>query len=390
MVYSPEITEGYIDSSSIYEVLAVLGAKSPEETYPWALQSTIASTSMLMNTYNLKIAPAPDKTGRASGLYGHLIEKLAEFISIYRPKDEIAQKALQRTKLWAYKNTEKIRRIYSNLRTDDKNFNRWLDRSINNAWLEHAKRLRGLFNTELIPELSCILEVKQNELNRIHQLSRDLSVVNDYIRRRPDEDDFRLLLDAYAISALLRGRYHDYIVKNSSHQIMHHPFREGVLPVIRGNQKIQFLITNTQRYLSNIAIAGALSEPSQKERISTWVENVHKLRIAVHSDSIDITQKDNEDKALTMAVKAAKQLSIRVYTKWLDTTLNATIVLGIGALTSFVLTGWTSFAVTTGAYITFDKLDLTKKLICSVFTTNTHLSELAKFGPGRIKQRWDN
>ena len=256
----PKVTQSYIDSATTYEVLPLLSAAQANDAYPWAWQNTVAATSMLINTPHLLMAPAPVLRSGAAGLYGQLTLGLADFMSHYRPAPADARDALQKTKRWARKNVGKVQSAYAKLMADTTNYQRWLDWRITNAWVENAARLGGLFNADFIPELSKIMNVPEADLIRVRHLSSDVREVSGYVNRRSPHDDFQLLTDAYILSALLRGRYHDFIARKSGLQIVHHPLREGVLSKPKRTDHKNFSVSNTERYLSNIVLASAFME----------------------------------------------------------------------------------------------------------------------------------
>lgn len=153
-------------------------------------------------------------------------------------------------------------------------------------------------------------------------------------------------MDAYVVSALIRGRYHDYVARKSGQQIMHHPLRRGVLPTARGSHQ-EFPVANTERYFASIVLAAAFSQ-RRKLRVASWTDSVLSARRAMDAEELDLRPKEEENVALETAVRVAKQLDIRAHSSVLDRALETTAALGIGALTSFWLEGWVGFAVSAG------------------------------------------
>ena len=196
------------------------------------------------------------------------------------------------------------------------------------------------------------------------------------------------MIDAYAISALLRGRYHDYIAQKSCLQIIHHPFRESVLSPLKTTDTAQFVVSNTELYLSNIVLAGAYAERGEKQRVSCWVENVLKVRKAVFAGAIDTGPKDFDKVALDLALEAAKKVDICIHSRWLDEVLDAVFAVGVGALTSFILNPWTGFVVGVIQYGVSQKFDIVKEVTHQIIDTKARLRDLAQSEPGRIKQIW--
>lgn len=384
----PKLTQCYIDSATTYEVLPLLSAGQAKDAYPWAWQNSVVATSRLINTPHLLMAPAPVLRSGAGGLYGQLTLGLADFMSHYRPTPADASDALQNTKRWARKNVAKVQSAYSKLMADTTNYQRWLDWSIANAWVEHAQRLGGLFNADFIPELSKIMSVPEADLIRVRTLSSDVREVSALVSRCAPHDDFRLLTDAYVISALLRGRFHDFIARKSGLQIMHHPLREGILSKPKQTVPKNFSVSNTERYLCNIVLASAFTEKNHADRISAWTGNVRKVKNAASAGWIDTGMKDSEEVALDLAVDAAKRLDIRVHAKRIDEVLDVALAVGCGALTSFILTDWPGFSAGLVEHAISKKVDLSKKVTGSLLDTKLRLRQLAVSEAGRIEPRW--
>lgn len=324
------MTDGYIDSSSAYEVVSVLSGKRPNESHGWAWRSALSVSSALINCRYLKLAPAPGLAKAASGPYGRLMISLSDLIVGAKPDQQVEKSALHKTKRWANDNVAKVRDIHREMEADETNFSKWLDWVTAHAWMEHSTRLDGLFDLEFIPEISRVLNVPINYLKDVHQLSRDLNVLNYYTKHRPiDKDDFRVMSDAYTISVLLRGRYHDYVAQESSRQIMHHPIRKPMLPRLIGKPRTEFTVSNTEQYLSTIILSSAFAERGTENRITSWAENIRKARSATLAGAIDLRSKDYDEVALDLAVRAAKRLDIRTHSKLTESVLDAAVTLAL-------------------------------------------------------------
>ena len=186
-----------------------------------------------------------------------------------------------------------------------------------------------------------MLDIQPGEVLRVQSLSSDARFIAALAARRPESDDFRLIRDAYVVSSLLRGRYHDYAAENSQMQILAHPVREPIYRPLRSASRIPIQISNTQRYLANITVAAAFGERSHETRVaSVGVENVLRLRRG--RDQINLAQKDRDETARDTAVEAARKVGVRVHSRLLENVLDAGIGLGSAALTSFALVPWQS------------------------------------------------
>src|SRR5215217_3971421 len=199
------MSEGYIDSASVYEVVEALSYGRPEECAPWAWQGALVTSCALACTENIKVAPNPARPEGASGPYDALLTALGGNLRISQPGEGVVRAAQETTKKWATQQREVIQTAYEQLKGTEA-FGKWLDWVLPNVWSEHARRLNGLFDPAFIPQIAPIIGVDKKDLSSILPLSRDLKVVTDYANRRPDEDNFRKMLDAYVVSILIRGR----------------------------------------------------------------------------------------------------------------------------------------------------------------------------------------
>jgi len=384
------MTEGYIDSASTYQVIQLLWYRHPSEAYKWAWQSAIFVSSALINCEHLKMAPSPEFTGAASGPYEKLMLIFSDLITHSQPNKQIQSRALTNTLRWTDRNIGKIQVIFEKLKNDQLNFSKWLDWSITQAWEEHSTRLGGLFNESFIPQIARILDVPINYLRDVHRLSCDLNTVRFFAIQKPvNNDEFKIMSDAYVLSALIRGRYHDHVARESELQILHYPIRQPLLPDLNRTKIQEFHVSNTEQYLSNIILAGAFAEQKYEKRIALWGESILKARKGVYSGIIDLRPKDYDSVAIGQAVNAAKRLDIRTYPKWIETTIDASIAIGSGVLTTFVLKGWERFLATPVEFVLSKKFDVGKSGARILLSTEKRLHDLARSEAGRIEQRWE-
>jgi hypothetical protein len=204
-----------------------------------------------------------------------------------------------------------------------------------------------------------------------------------------------LAIDAYVLAALLRGRYHDHVAEAANLQIMHHPIRYGVLP--KKKETTVFVPTNTEKYLTSIILAGALSEKKIKDRIVLWAENVIKARKAAKIGAIDLSQKDSNSVAESLAMDVAKRLDLRTYSRLTATSLEALSSLIIDGLVCLGLCPWAGVPPWVGlpvgpgvtAAIRQGTGKSTGEIAASrLYQRRARIRNLAKAVPGRIEGRW--
>lgn len=378
---------GTVDSASVSQVVELLYFAKPTESYPWAWMTSLEVTSLLIRAPHLKMMPGPGKAGAATGAYGMLTRQLAGILGQEPPNIEGSHAALASTRRWARRNAPKIAGLYRELRSDNRNFGTWLDWSVRTAWPERASRLGGLFDDALTPEIAAILGFSQEYMNVLRRAGTDPVTVQAFARWQPDSDTFRHLVDAYVVSALLRGRFHDYVARRQASQVVHHPFRQSVLSRLHGS-RTEYELENTERYLANIILAAAFAEKRHEARITVWAQNVLLARQGLMDESIALFPKRSDVVGLETAIRSAKQIGIRTHPKWLEHALDASVALGVGALSSFYLEGWGSFAAGMVGYGTSLALAGGRRGVQQLAARSRRLRDLAAAGPGRIQPRW--
>lgn len=384
------MSNGYIDSASMYEILSIYKHDQPEDVYPWAWNTSLEVTCSLINVNNLIAAPEPDISTGASGLFGHLTNELSLFIDLNQPMLQDKHAVVRNTKMWAGRYPEKVRLAYDHLMSDRDNFPYWIENSINNIWPEHSKRLGGLFHPNFIPQMSKILCVDEPELEKMWKLSCKPKFLDDYAKHKIDREKYKTLKDAYIVSALIRGRYQDNVAASSKTQILHHPLRrQPSLYKPTSVAQTEYGISNVEIYLSSIILAGAYAEKDPKKRVSCYAENVSKAKIAVKKEKIDTRQKDSNDTALDIAIKSAKELKIRAYPKWVENAIDIGLNLGVLSLSSFVLSPWASLPLELFTYAVTKKINVAQKSSELLFNRKKRLRDLARSMPGRIEPVWN-
>jgi hypothetical protein len=379
------MNEGYIDAASMFGIVAALSYKQPHECNRWSWQTAIEASCALIGMNHLKMSPHPSPTSPGSGPFVKLTRAISDIIAQIEPDQQVRQSAREKTKAWARRDYRKIRTAYDELWMNE-DFLTWLDNYINYGWRQHSERLGGLFDHSFTPQIALVLDVQKHDLEDIWRLSLNQKVVETYAKRQPDEDGFRLMRDAFVASTLMRGRYHDYIAKASSWQILHHPIRTSMLPRLKEMPRAEVSL-NTIQYLSNIILAVAFEE-KQENRIASWVENFRKAREAALRGDIDIQPKESDDIALNVAIRDAKYLHIRTHSRLLDKALDVSVALGIGVLTSFVLLPWESFLAGMAAYAATYKKSPGELVGRALDRREGRLRTLAEAGPGRIERTW--
>jgi hypothetical protein len=275
------------------------------------------------------------------------------------------------------------------LRADKRNFTRCWQGIVENIWEENAHRLGGLFNEEFIPTLELFVDVPRAELQRVWRKSSDTRVVAEYARKWPDDSDFALMQEAYLVSLLMRGRYHESIAKYTSSQLMHHPVRRSVLWAGSSlpPRTMMHDVPNTMFYMALILLLSAFGERRRTHRINLWAENLNRIRKAALIEDIDFAHKRSDDVAVRVVLREAKRLGLRAHPKWIEKGIDIGLVLGTGILTSFALSPFAGLAVGVATSLATERKKL-GEAFASHTISSTHLSRLAHSLPGRVQEIW--
>lgn len=374
------LSKGYIDSASFHMLVLALRNGKPSQWSSWMWETTQYVTCALWALPTFAIPPDPSPHHGAGGSYGQLLKELSV---VFRGIDYTDPKALKQTRQWARKDPKRRLALCRNVQSDPR-FMQWVDSYISFFWVRHSLMHGALFTAEFIPELSLMLECSRDDLKKVHELSAVQSQVAKWSKKRPNTEDFQLAVDAFCITTLLRGRYHDYAARNTGMHIMHHPMREPMLRKIKRSDL--FGISNTQQYVTNILVAAALKQTGIKARIHSWACNVLKVRSALADGRLDLRSKDRDDVALKSALDAVKKSGVEVHPRSLETLIDILLGLSVGALTGFTLASWLGVPSGAAASIVARVTGTPKKIVRGGYRTRLNLRRLARARAGRVQR----
>ncbi len=389
--------DSYIDSASIWQVLQTL-SRDPSSLTAWDKEVTFNVTCTLLDSPNLKLSPGPGPAKATPSPYDRVMEALgrARAVGLYVPDERTVKGAKKRTTVWASRNVAAAREAYRTT-THDPSFAGWLDWSITCAWEENSQRLGAVFNKEFLPQTAKILDCSAGDLTEVWQMSRDPEAVRLYARRKPGGDEAYLLMcGAYVVSALLRGRYHDYVAGakvdspdgRQSTSIIHHPIRELYLPKLHGAREEEYPLSKTVEYLASIILMGAFEE-SPDRRSDTWADNMYKVLTTINDKESDLRLKSRDRNSVDCAVEIAHAANIRAHHHLIDAGLRLGWAAGVGVATTFVFTPWPWISVL--ASIAADQVDQKAKIVPwgtrLIWESPWKLRRLARAFPSRVSWR---
>ncbi len=332
---------GQIDSASIAAVIALL-LEPKKKHCEWTLKSALETTMLLINEAQLGVAPAPTHPEKGVKDYHKIIvDELKEMLILLPSNPEIHTAASADVERWVNENDAKSI-FYETI--DDNSYNIWIDTAIKEFWVGHCQRLHGLFDKTYIPLIYKIFEGRysMNTIKDAWKWSNNKNVVELWSKKRPEKDNlFVLTRDAFSLTAILRGRHHDYVAKSCNENILHHPIRRRALSPLDPTHGRA--ATWQETYFALIIIASAMREYRRTDRMLHWAENVKIARNAIHQNkSINFPEEPlNQEKALNFALKASKEAGLKYYSKHLSAGIDLLIsLLFLKTPPFFVIAKW--------------------------------------------------
>lgn len=382
-------TFGWIDSMSITQVVQAFEVW-PKSSSPYGWYVPGAVTVLLIFTDNVGLAPGLSaRKTVSSGPVGFLTRELIRAGVLSRPDfvNSVRKLAIRQTQHRVNRYCDKIINDYREfLARNLEDVRGWMDWSIRSAWVEHTQSFGNLIDAQFIPQLARILDVTEKDLLDLHKLTGALDVVKHFGRRQPNTDAFNMTYECFLLGALLRGLYHDYLARQGTQQVAHHPFREVLLPKT-ATQSLVYEETNVESYLANIVLHSTLLEKKLECRLARWADNIGRIRAAnrLGYEEIDLRPIEDPDLAKKKAMEAAKIVGIAVHPRWAEEAANALPALGVGAA-GFMLDPFAGFAIGGGYYFISRKIDIGKKVARKIYARSGRLSILAQSPPGRISR----
>ena len=378
---------GWLDSASLTHIVQAYEIW-PEEPSPggWLVPQLV--TSLLLSTPHVGLAPGVAGLKFVSkGPIGVISEHLRDSDIIVVPPigETERQTALKKTKRRIRENLPRIRDQYATFcQFANSDIERWMSWSIKSAWEEHAQNFGGLVDHTLLKEMAGVLDVAEKELGALHTYTSRSDVVSAFVKKQPNSDEFRLAKECFLLGYLIRGLFHDYLAKEKANQVLHHPFRNVLLPRVQA-KPMTFEQHTVEAYLTNIVLHSALRVRTLEARLKRWADNICLIRKLLRPDNkrIDIL-KDDPSSAFAEALRGAKVAGVKVHSPTLEEFINVFGAAAITYATSFVLSPYTAFGVGSLTYAALRKRDLGTRLTEAIYTTKMRLARLAEAPPGRI------
>ena len=384
------MAEGFIDWASLTEV-ANSYRGDMRSAYRWSAVCAVEVTCAIVHGEQLKVLPSgSDRMTTTRGPHDVLRAAVTEYVDSSESLDAGSIQRVANVNDWATDNSADLRVIIGHcLASPDvvygrgSQFDQWLSFALGPNLEATGLRVGGLFDLNFAAPLATIMEISEDELRQIWRTTQEMSAL---VR---SGELLELVKAAHVLSIMLRGRYHDLTAQEYGRQVLHHPVRRPVLPVLTGPAvPVPYEVTNSEHMMAQLLWASGFAERKHHERIRLWAENVRLVRMAIRAEFIDLPQRSSDDRALDTAVDAAKRAGVRTYSRLIADCADLMLAMGVGALSSFVVNGWPDMYVTLGTYIASRKEDLGDRAARVTLENRRRLKRLAET-PGRITPRFE-
>jgi hypothetical protein len=388
------MANGIIDASTLYELIHLFREQKPEAASAWTWRCSTEVTCALIHGRHLGIAHTP-----ALALYadpwGDLQRQWSDKVRLTTPPARVQREARRVADSWALsdKGVQLLRKITEPSFYDAKggiprrSFAQYMEDMVVHTW-PYLAGPHDIFEKRNTRAISRVTGFSQAELRRAHEASKDRRVLDRFADNPSLGDELLAIIwGAYLVDLLIRGRYHDEAARMQDGQVLHHPARSPVLKQLAAS-RTRYGVTNTDRAFSNILLAGALAERTQKKRIDLWLHNVLTARKAAQYGHLRLVAQDGDGDAERAAARQALELGLRTHPRLFDHVTDAAIAAGTGLLTSFVLSGWTDLAIDVVTYAATRPAELGTRTGRLVFERQKRLEGLASSSGGRVDREW--
>jgi len=243
-----------------------------------------------------------------------------------------------------------------------------------------------LFDEEFIPSIASAVGCSERQLREVHKLTQDEATVRRWLKSDLATDDARLASDAYFISALIRGRFHEQMAVEADLQLAAHPFRRSVGRALR--KQAEDAVYNSEEYFAKAIIGSSLMETTWDRRVSAWSQNISKARRAISLRQIALPDATVDSDAERCAAEAARACGISASYSRLHREMEFAVALGLGKLVSVVVFPWSLLLapLVVVGYRHLRGVSAGEDLAKLSMDTTRRFKRLARSFPGRIER----
>lgn len=327
---SPAKSEAFLDSATLHDAFAALRLGEPDLWPAWTRQCLVDTTYLLLFD-NAKIVPAPGTTFLAP-MPGDEQALVAEIPTLnVSPPEKSAEAKLRR---WLAQPNKPLQKAWDET-VSNPQMSDWCEIRRELFWLNHVRAHDALFNGHYIPQLAPILNVPESVLREVHTQSTDPKIVKKWAKGKGGADA-QLANDAYVLSSLIRGKFHEYMARGANLQLAAHPHRVAISAPIAS--QIEQPIPNSAAHFVRLLLGSALCE-RPAIRVATWRRNLVKARSAIREGTVNLDDLPEND-FREHAIRAARRIGIDAQPQFRKRLMSLALETGFGVAGSLFLGPW--------------------------------------------------
>ena len=308
-------TNAFVDPASLAQVWQCL-KRGPKHGNLWSWRSAAEVTTLLLFCPHVRVFPNLSANALPGGVEGRMMASLERCGVISRPPlgPGVREQAVERTASLAGQHPY-VDYLRSHLLAalSDAETQEWLDWSRRRALLAHLIHGRGLFDERFIPALASILDVSEGDMRVLWPFTCDDNYVRTLQRTKRLTCQDSLVLDAFLMSAVLRGFVNDMCAQDRF-QILHHPLRQNALPLAE-DRCAQVQLLATQHALVCVLLGTCLYHPTSGQRHVAWASSICALRSYLQQHPERLGTEDT-DQAWSVAAKIAGDARLDACPRW--------------------------------------------------------------------------
>lgn len=372
------MTTGLIDLASMHSALVAVSLGKHRPWPRWNTQSLIEVTHLLLRD-DIRVLPGMRGGGNADELYQIVLKYFHQLEFQARSRKSAQQKTIQ----WMRDDLEAANEAWDKAQ-EDEDLDAWLDLQRHFFWAAHVRRHKALFDKEFIPYIAPMLGCGEDHLNKVHSLSSDVQIVEEWRRTDLSSPEAKLANSAWVLSGLVRGKFYEFL--GSRKHVLLHPFRRHLKYAVEGEETLP--ITNSEAYIIEIIIGSALLEKDEDARVNKWASNIDLVRRTVPRDDKGfLHQHDKDEDAEWYAYEVAKKIGIPTSSKRVEKYLKLATSLGIKAASFLTVDFWMPGASLAAekAYELRKGTSLSGDIATKLLLTKSQYKRLADLGAGKIR-----
>ena len=182
-------------------------------------------------------------------------------------------------------------------------------------WEHHVNRLKSLIDPPFIEKVATILGWNKAEQRKFEGMAKDKELVKSWSKYRRLGDDYppTELIDGFALSSLIRGRYYWLIARERPEPVILQAGRNHVVGSVEVSESKLLEQHKTEVYLAAMIVLTAMRDNEtrnfdEQKAIQKWATNVRLVKERVYQ----IAPEHDHERALSRAFDLARVHGLQI------------------------------------------------------------------------------